>query len=294
MGISNPSRAISIFCERVVGIQRQQDPATCVCANQRKILLSRFLATCVAIGDEIAFPVPLGDVVGAEIFIAKHVPAGASLCLYQAPIGYATQPKPDKRNELFVSAEVRKPSLGIASVSLPCEVLREYFYRLPQRDNEAERTTLYEILRIPTSASPAELRVAFKLRDLELEAAGAPRSDRAALERAFNIVGQPELRAMYDALLADPEARPCSLTVALGRYLWPASVPAMGGRFLRVASWRSCRSAGADDSTCRCARAISTRIGRCAATGAASSSFGSILPSCTRFGSQHGTSGSIC
>ena len=27
-----------------------------------------------------------------------------------------------------------------------------------------------------------------------------------ALERAFNIVGQPELRACYDALLADPEA----------------------------------------------------------------------------------------
>ena len=30
--------------------------------------------------------------------------------------------------------------------------------------------------------------------------------ERVALERAFNIVGQPELRACYDALLADPEA----------------------------------------------------------------------------------------
>ena len=56
------------------------------------------------------------------------------------------------------------------------------------------------------SASPAELRVAFKLRDLELEDAGAPRSERAALERAFNIVGQPELRGVYDAILADSEA----------------------------------------------------------------------------------------
>jgi hypothetical protein len=44
------------------------------------------------------------------------------------------------------------------------------------------------------------------LRDLELKAAGAPRRERVALERAFNIVGQPELRAVYDALLADPEA----------------------------------------------------------------------------------------
>ncbi len=206
MGISNSSPAIPVFRERVVGIQRQQDPATCVCANQSKILLSRFLATYVAIGDEIAFPVPSADAVGAEIFITKHAPSGTSLCLYQAPIGYATQPKADKRNELFVSAEVRKPSLGIASVFLPCEVLREYFYRLPRRDDQTERTTLYEILRIPVTASPAELRVAFYLRDLELKAAGAPRSEQAALERAFNIVGQPELRAAYDALLANPEA----------------------------------------------------------------------------------------
>jgi hypothetical protein len=48
--------------------------------------------------------------------------------------------------------------------------------------------------------------VAFRLRDLELATACAPRSQRVALERAFNIVGQPELRSCYDALCADPEA----------------------------------------------------------------------------------------
>ncbi|MGA3129082.1 MAG: hypothetical protein ABSD13_20505, partial [Candidatus Korobacteraceae bacterium] len=45
-----------------------------------------------------------------------------------------------------------------------------------------------------------------KLRDLELRAAGVLHRERVVLERAFNIVGQPELRACYDALLADPEA----------------------------------------------------------------------------------------
>jgi hypothetical protein len=61
-------------------------------------------------------------------------------------------------------------------------------------------------LRISPNASAAELRVAFRLRDLELTTACGPSSERRALERAFNIVGQPELRACYDALLADPEA----------------------------------------------------------------------------------------
>jgi hypothetical protein len=168
--------------------------------------LSRFLAAFVGIGDEITFPIPSGESIGAEIFITKPTSSGTVPSLYQAQIGYVTQPRPDKRNHLFVSAEVRRGSLGISSVFLPCEVLRDYFYRLPQRDDQAGRTTFYELLRIPRSASPAELRVAFRLRDLELKAAGAPRGEQGALERAFNIVGQPELRAVYDALLDDPEA----------------------------------------------------------------------------------------
>ena len=97
---------------------------------------------------------------------------------------------------------------ALASVrfSCPARSCASYFYRLPHADDGVDHPTLYEILRIPASASPSELRVAFKLRDLELQTAGAARSQRVALERAFNIVGQPELRACYDALLADPEA----------------------------------------------------------------------------------------
>jgi len=59
-------------------------------------------------------------------------------------------------------------------------------------------------LRIPPSASPAELRVAYRLRTLELGT--GLRREQLTLERAFNILGQRELRARYDALLADPEA----------------------------------------------------------------------------------------
>jgi hypothetical protein len=52
--------------------------------------------------------------------------------------------------------------------------------------------------------SPAELRLAFKLRTLELRTTHAPTGDLRALERAFNILARPELRACYDALLNDP------------------------------------------------------------------------------------------
>jgi len=197
---------IPIFRERVMSIQHQEGPAGFVLANQAKILLRPFITGYIGIGDEIAFPIPTRDTIRAEILITKNSGSGPSRLLYQAPIGYVSQPKQDKRNQHFVSAEVDHGSLGIGTVFLPCELLREYFYRLPRTADSIDHPTLYGVLRIPASASPSEVRVAFKLRDLELKTAGAPHSQQVALERAFNIVGHPELRACYDALLADPEA----------------------------------------------------------------------------------------
>jgi hypothetical protein len=177
-----------------------------VFANGTKLLVSRFIGSHVAIGDDIAFPVSTGDAAGTEILITKNGGSGPKRYLYHVPIGYVSQPKQDKRNQHFVSAEVRHGGLCISTVFLPCEVLRDYFYGLPGADHRANHPSLYEILHIPANASPSELRVAFKLRDLELQTAGVPRSQRVALERAFNISGQPELRACYDALLTDSEA----------------------------------------------------------------------------------------
>jgi len=200
------SPSILVCRERVVSIQRESGPAACMFGNQTKLLLSRTLVPYVAIGDEVTFPIPAPEAVGPEILVTKNAAAGPDRYIYQAPIGYVTQPKQDKRNQHFVSAEVHQGSLGIRAIFVPCEVLREYFYRLPRTLDKVNCVTLYEVLRIPASASPSELRVAFKLRDLELRTAGGRDRERAVLERAFNIVGQPELRACYDALLADPEA----------------------------------------------------------------------------------------
>ena len=203
---STSSSSSPICCERVVSVQRQERLASCVFANRTKLLVSRFIGSHVAIGGDIAFPVPKGDAVGTEILITKNGGAGPKRYLYQVPIRHVSQAKQDKRNQHFVSAEVHQGGLGISTVFLPSEVLCSYFYRLPHANDGVDHPTLYEILHIPASASSSELRVAFKLRDLELKTTGAPRSQRVALERAFNIVGQPELRACYDALLADPDA----------------------------------------------------------------------------------------
>ncbi len=197
---SNPA-----CCDRVVSVSREDDPPCCVLANRAKVQLPHFFAAHVAAGDEIAFPIPEDQAKGAEIYVRKRATSTTEAYLYLAPIGYVTQPKRDKLNRLFVSAEVQHGGLGISAVYLPCHLLREYFYCLPQPDG-ARRATFYELLGVSPSAPPAEMRVAYKLRRLELESADSRRSDVVALERAFNILAQPELRACYDALLLDAEA----------------------------------------------------------------------------------------
>ena len=275
----------------MVSVHRQEDHATCVLGNRTNLLVSRFLAGYVAVGDEITFPIFSDDKSSLEIYITKSsVSSGLNRCLYQAPIGYVTQPKLDKRDQHFVSAELQQRALGISTILLPCRALRDYFYRQPGAAKDAQ-PNFYENLRITPSASPAELRVAYKLRTLEL--AAGTRSEQLALERAFNILGQPESRACYDALLADPEAPAMFPYGGFGSLLVSGERSVTGRHFSPIVSWCFHRNEGASDSTCRCASAISTRTGPSAATCAASSNFGSIPPSSMPFGTPLGISGNI-
>jgi hypothetical protein len=99
-------------------------------------------------------PLPNSSTATAEILITKNSLASSARDLYQAPIGYVTQPK-KKRDELFVAAEVCPANLAISSIFLPCKALREYFYRIPEREGPTGRQTLYGVLQVPGTASPS-------------------------------------------------------------------------------------------------------------------------------------------
>jgi hypothetical protein len=177
----------------------------CVFTDGTSILVSNFLASFIRAGDELLFP--LGHeaaAAGTQIYIRKTHLEERRWDVFQAEIGYATQPRKDKRNNLFVSAEVPDSQLGISAISLRCEALRDYFYVGNRRRWWDRQSSFYELLRVNPKVSPAELRLAFKLRTLELRTTHAPTGDLRALERAFNVLARPELCACYDALLNDP------------------------------------------------------------------------------------------
>jgi hypothetical protein len=199
--------AVTTRQAQVLEIQWEGERTACILSEGGRVLVSNFLAAHIRPGDQINFPVALDSVgAGTEIYIRRASPSARSRDVYQAPIGYAAQPKKDKRDQLYVRAEVPQGRLGISALYFPCEVLRDYFYVADRRLPWEKQKSLYDILRAPPSSAPAELRLACKLCELELRAEGAPQAAFSAAERAFNILGHPELRTCYETLLANPLA----------------------------------------------------------------------------------------
>jgi hypothetical protein len=214
-----------IRCGVVAEVRPEGKSVGCRFTDGGSILVSNFLSTQIRRGDEVSFPLAIDSAsAGTEIYVRKPSSSGRASDLYQAPIRYAAQPKADKRGQLYVRAEVSSGRLHISSVHLPCGVLRDYFYVANRRQPWERQASLYDILRTTPAATLAELRLAFKLRHLELRAAGGSHHDNGAVERAFNILAQPELRACYDSLLKDPSGP------ALFPYGGFGSIVVTGGR----------------------------------------------------------------
>ena len=204
--VSVKTDALSNVCQwKVVRTNPKGAKTECLFADGSSILVSNFVASFIRAGDELLFPLKHeATAVRTQIYIRKTHPEERRWDVFQAEIGYATQPRKDKRNNVFVSAATSDSQLGISSISLRCEALRDYFYVGNRRRAWDRQPSFYELLRVNPQVSPAELRLAFKLRTLELRTAHSSSGDLRALERAFNMLAHPELRACYDALLNDP------------------------------------------------------------------------------------------
>ena len=193
-----------VVCKRLVRKQWDGSAAQCVFSDGSSLTVSRFLAGFLRPSDQIEF-----DPTAVDPPRELRVLQGSSWRpreLYFVSIGYVTQPKSDKRDEYFVRAEVTDGRLGVRHVHLRAEAVRDYFYFGNRKRPGCEKQTLYDLLQIPPSASPADLRLALKIRLLELRTGAAPKEQATAVERAFNLLAHPDLRSCYQALHLDPNA----------------------------------------------------------------------------------------
>ena len=195
-----------VYCGRVSEIRTAGQSRECILGEGRSLLVSRLISGLISRGDTVEFSLPSeGCDIGTEILVCKG-PNSRRKDLYQAPIGYFVRPKEDRRGQFYSLAEIRRGSIGISAVRLNCDVIRDYFYVTAFSRRAKEQPNFYEVLKTTPTASLAELRLAYKIRDLELRTARAGLRELKVTERAFNILVEPELRACYDALLKEPDA----------------------------------------------------------------------------------------
>ncbi len=192
--------------ETVVEVKTNGRAVECILGGGRSVLVSGLLYGSIFPGDTIEFTLPSdGCDIGTEILV-RRAPNSKVRAVYLAPISYVTKPKEDRRGRLYSLTEVRGSPVGISAVRLNCDVIRDYFYAQRDVRRRQGQFNFYEVLKTTANVSLAELRLSYKLRDLELRATHADPRELKAIERAFNILAEPDLRACYDAILKDPDA----------------------------------------------------------------------------------------
>ncbi|MGH9655961.1 MAG: hypothetical protein ACRD6B_21160, partial [Bryobacteraceae bacterium] len=126
--------------------------------------------------------------------------------LAQIPVVAAHPPKQDRRGESFIilDAAAGAPN-GIARVPIESAQIRDYFFAPDRAVPWRQQASWFEILGALESSSPAEIRLAYRIRSLELAAAEENSAALSArLARGFEILLNPELRRQYLDLRRDP------------------------------------------------------------------------------------------
>jgi hypothetical protein len=167
--------------------------------------ISRLLGAHTRKGDELL----IGESAPADSpppQVLLHKPAIKHADLLQARVGYAAQPKADRRGEMFVRIEAPDGGLGIGAIHIPCHVVRDYFFASDRKRSWQYQEPLYRLLYLTPDVGFGELRIGYRLRRAELLQAGASKAEPATLERAYNLLADPDLRAVYHQLLSQPDA----------------------------------------------------------------------------------------
>jgi hypothetical protein len=124
--------------------------------------------------------------------------------LLHATIGHAGLPKIGQNGQAYVRAELPGCREGPRALFLSADSVRRYFYAF----SEAPSHSLYQFLNVPVTASSEQLRVAWRMRSLELKVGGAESRQFSCAERAFNLLAHPDLRNCYNAMRKDDDALP--------------------------------------------------------------------------------------
>src|SRR6266849_7990648 len=111
MASAESLQPVTVCRERVAQIKKLPNCPECLLINWTRVTLSSLLAAQITPADDISFPLTPSVNAATEIYVAKNSFAGSGRDVYQASIRYVSQPKKDKRDQFFVSAEIHPATL---------------------------------------------------------------------------------------------------------------------------------------------------------------------------------------
>jgi hypothetical protein len=144
------------------------------------------------------------DVTVADRSTPLYVERGGRLDLAQIPITAAAPPKRDRRGHGFDATAAQH---GISKVLATAAQIRDYFFAPERSAQWTRQPSWFEVLRVRKNSTPAEIRLAYRVRLLELKTNGSEsnRALHAQLARGLQLLLDRELRRQYLLLLEDPD-----------------------------------------------------------------------------------------
>jgi hypothetical protein len=148
------------------------------------------------------------DVIGADRLTPLYLERGGRVDLAQIPTTAAAPPKTDRHGRGFVMLDASAAQHGISKVLVTAAQIRDYLYSADRSVCWTEQPSWFEVLGVRKNSTSAEIRLAYRVRMLELKkkASESNRSIQAQLARGLQILLDPDLRRDYLLLLKDPDA----------------------------------------------------------------------------------------
>lgn len=146
------------------------------------------------------------EVTAVDRTTALHLERNGRPDLAQIPVLAASPPKRSRFGRGFVMLDAEGGQYGIEKVLVTSEQIRDYFFALNRGTSWEEQPTWFEVLGVRPSSTPAEIRLAYRVRDLELKTApnNPAKVRQTQLARGLQILIHPGLRRDYMALLENP------------------------------------------------------------------------------------------
>lgn len=148
------------------------------------------------------------DVTIADRETPLYLERGGRLDLAQVPTTAVAPPKRDRHGRGLVMLDACAAQHGISKVLVTAAQIRDYFFAPDRYVQWAEQASWFAVLGVRKNSTPAEIRLAYRVRMLELKTNDGEtnRSLQAQLARGLQILLDPDLRRDYLLLLEDPDA----------------------------------------------------------------------------------------